>query len=253
MLDNDKKGACHRGYYWVYYNNPSKKVLFVYDKSRARGAPQKILIGFQGYLQTDGYSVYEKFDDVAGITLVGCLAHARRKFFEAMVSEKAMAEEALSLFGNVYAVEKHIREVGLSGEDKRAWRQAHAVTALAELHTWLTEKCASVKRPKSRMRKAIEYTLKRWDKLTIYADTYLLDPDNNLVENAIRPVAIGRKNFMFAGSHNAAQYSAMFYSLLGTCKALGIEPFAWLVDVLRRIPTHPINRIKELLSQYYKA
>ena len=253
VLDSDKKGASHRGYYWVCYNNPSKKVLFVYDSSRARGAPQKILIDFQGYLQTDGYSVYEKFDDVAGITLVGCLAHARRKFFEAKVSEKAMAEEALLLFGKVYAVEKHIREAGLSGEDKRAWRQAHAVPALAELHTWLTEKYASVKRPKSRMRRAIEYTLKRWDKLTIYADTYLLDPDNNLVENAIRPVAIGRKNFMFAGSHDAAQRSAMFYSLLGTCKALGIEPFAWLSDVLRRIPTHPINRIKELLPQYYKA
>ena len=112
---------------------------------------------------------------------------------------------------------------------------------------------AVVKRPKSRMRKAIEYTLKRLDKLTRYADTYLLDPDINLVEKAISPVAIGRKNFMFAGSHDAAQHSAMFYSLLGTCKALGIEPFAWLSDVLRSIPTHLINRIKELLPQYYKA
>ena len=112
---------------------------------------------------------------------------------------------------------------------------------------------AVVKRPKSRLRKAIEYTLKRWDKLTRYADTYLLDPDNNLDEYAIRPVAIGQKNFMFAGSHDLAQHSAMFYSLLGTCKALAIEPFAWLSDVLRSIPTHPIHRIKELLPQYYEA
>jgi hypothetical protein len=105
---------------------------------------------------------------------------------------------------------------------------------------------AVVKRLKARMRKAIEYTLKRWGKLTRYADTYL-------DEYAIRPVAIGRKNFMFAGSHDLAQHSAMFYSLLGTCKALAIEPFAWLSDVLRSIPTHPIHRIKELLLQYDKA
>jgi hypothetical protein len=253
VLDSDKKGASHQGYYWVYYNNPSKTVLFDYDPSRARGAPQKILIDFQGYLQTDGYGAYEKFDDVTGITLVGCLAHARRKFFEAKVSDKAMAEEALSLFGKVYAVEKHIRKAGLIGREKLAWRQTHSVPALTELHTWLTEKYADVKRPTSRMRQAIEYTLKRWDKLSLYADTDLLDPDNNRVENAIRPVAVGRKNYMFAGSHEAAQRSAMLYSLLGTCKAHGINPFEWLSDILRRIPTHPINRIKELLPQYYKA
>lgn len=253
VLDSDKQGASHQGYYWVFYNNPSKTVLFVYDPSRARGAPQKILIYFQGYLQADGYHAYDKFDDVTGITLVGCMAHARRKFIEAKVSAKAMAEEALSLFGKVYDVEQHIRESGLSGEAKRAWRQAHAVPALAELHAWMTEKYASVKRPTSRMRKALEYTLKRWDKLTVYAETDLLDPDNNRVENAIRPVAVGRKNFLFAGSHDAAQRSAMFYSLMGTCKAHGEEPFAWLTDVLQKLPNHPINRIRELLPQNYQA
>jgi transposase len=118
---------------------------------------------------------------VAGITLVGCLSHTRRKFFEAKVSDKAMAEEALSLFGKVYAVEKHIREAGLSCEYKLAWRQAHAVPELAELHTWMREKYADVKRPTSLMCKAMEYTLKRWDKLTLYADTYLLGLDNNVL------------------------------------------------------------------------
>jgi transposase len=98
-------------------------VLFVYDPSRARGVPQKILIDFQGYLQTDGYGAYEKFDDVAGITLVDYLAHARRKFFEARVSDKALADEALALFGQVYAVKKNIREKGLVGEENLAWRQ----------------------------------------------------------------------------------------------------------------------------------
>jgi hypothetical protein len=99
----------------------------------------------------------------------------------------------------------------------------------------------------------VEYTLKRWDKLILYAQTDLLDPDNNRVENSIRPVAIGRKNYLFAGSHDAAQRSAMLYSLLGTCKAQGVDPFTWLCDVLKRLPYHPINRIKELLPQYYQA
>lgn len=130
MLDSDKKGASHQGYYWVCSNNPSKTVLFVYDASWARGAPQKILVDFKGFLQTDGYSAYEEFGNVPGITLVGCMAHARRKFFDAKVSDKASSEEALALFGNVYAVEKHIRETGLSGEEKRAWRKAHAIPAL---------------------------------------------------------------------------------------------------------------------------
>ncbi len=101
------------------------------------------------------------------------------------------------------------------------------------------------------MGKAIHYSLKRWDKLCLYAETAILDPDNNKVENSIRPVVIGRKNYLFAGSHEAAQQGAMMYSLLGTCKAHGIEPYAWLQDILIKLPAHPINKIKELLPQYY--
>jgi transposase len=254
VQDSDKKGATHQGYYWVYYNNPSKTVLFVYDPSRARGAPQKILKGFRGYLQTDGYSAYEEFGNVPGITLVCCMAHARRKFFDAKMSDKASAEEALAMFGQVYAVEKHIREMELSGAVKLAYRQQHSVAALKALHAWMMDKyTAKDLLPSSPIHQAVEYTLKRWDKLILYAQTDLLDPDNHRVENSIRPVAIGRKNYLFAGSHDAAQRSAMLYSMLGTCKAQGVEPFAWLNDVLKRLPFHPINRIKELLPQYYQA
>jgi hypothetical protein len=193
------------------------------------------------------------FDEMAGITLVGCLAHARRKFFEARVSYKAFADEALALFGQVYAVEKNIRETGLVGEDKLDWRRVHAAPALEALRTWMTEKYAEVKRPTLRMRIVIENSLKRWDKLSLYAGTDVLDPDKNHVENAIRPVAVGRKNFLFAGSHEAALRSAMFYSLMGTCKAHGVEPFTWLSDMLQKLPTHTINQIKDLLPQYYKG
>ena len=211
-----------------------------------------LLAGFQGYLQTDGYGVYDSFEEVPGITLAGCLAHARRKFFEARTADKALAEEALALFATVYAVERHIRDHELTGEEKRAYRQAHAVPALEELHAWLMDKYMSIRLPSSPIRKAVEYALSRWERLVRYADTWLLDPDNNRVENSIRPVAVGRKNYLFAGSHDAAQRSAMFYSLLGTCKAHGLEPFAWLSDVLTRLPDHPQKRIHELLPQYYR-
>ena len=251
VQDSDKKGATHQGYYWVFYDNLNRSVLFAYDPGRGRAAPQQILEGYQGYLQSDGYAVYEDFGEQEGITLVGCLAHARRKFHEAMQSDKIRAEEALAHFQSVYAVERHIREENINGEDKLQYRKTHAIPLLQELKAWMVKTYPEVL-PKSVMGKAIEYNLKRWDKLCLYAQTGILEPDNNKVENSIRPVAIGRKNYLFAGSHDAAQRGAMMYSLLGTCKAHGIEPYAWLKDILEKLPTQPINRIKELLPQYYQ-
>ena len=159
---------------------------------------------------------------------------------------------AAGQYGIGRALTKHIRESGLTGDEKLAYRQAYAVPALAALHTWLLEKYQTIQLPTNRIRKAVEYTLSRWERLSLYAGTSQLDPDNNRVENSIRPVAVGRKNYLFAGSHEAAQRSAMFYSLLGTCKAHGIEPYAWLSDVLARLPYHPQKRIGELLPQHYR-
>ena len=253
VLDSDKKGSTHQGYYWVFHNPATRSTLFHYHPSRSAAAPQHMLQGYEGYLQTDAYAAYEEFGQVPGITLVGCLVHARRNFYEARASDRALAEEALARFSDVYAVEEQIRAAGLTGAEKLAWRQQHAVPALNALHAWLREKYEVVQRPSSPMRTAIEYALKRWDKLSLYAHTDILEPDNKRVENAIRPVAVGRKNYLFAGSHDAAQRSAMFYSLLGTCKAHGINPYDWLTDILRRLPSHPINRVRELLPQHYRA
>ena len=252
-MDSDKKGATHQGYYWVYYDPVRRSVLFDYDRGRSQLAAHKTLTDFQGYLQSDAYQAYDSYEKVPGITMVGCMAHARRKFFDAKAADKLLAEEALNLFGAVYAVEKHIREEGLTGDEKLAFRQKHAVPALAALHAWMTQQYEGLLRPSSPIRSAIEYTLKRWDKLTIYASTHLLDIDNNKVENAIRPVTIGRKNYMFAGYHEAAQRSAMLYSLLGTCKANGINPFEWLKVTLKKLHSHPVSRIKELLPHNFQA
>jgi transposase len=247
------KGATRQGYYWVYYDPGKRSVLFDYNQGRGQAAARKVLKGYQGYLQTDGLQVYDSYGKVPGVTLVGCMAHARRKFFNARITDRALADEALSLFGAVYAVEKHIREESLMGADKLTCRQQHAIPALQSLRAWMTAHYESNLRPSSPIRGAIEYALERWEKFTVYAGTDILDIDNNKVENAIRPVTIGRKNYMFAGSHEAAQRSAMLYSLLRTCKAHGINPFDWLTDVLGRIHTHPVSRIRELLPQYYQT
>lgn len=156
------------------------KIIF-----RSRGAPQKILEGYQGYLQTDGYGAYEEFENVPGIALLGCKAHARRKLFEDKTSNAQLWQQALDLFGKVYAVEKHIREHNLTGKAKLAYRLEHAIAVLNALHAWMLRQYAVIQLPRDPIRKPIEYSLVRWEKLTVYARTHHLDPDNNKFENSI--------------------------------------------------------------------
>ena len=158
---------------------------------------------------------------------------------------------ALPILQKLYAIERHIAHTPLTGEDKLAYRKEHAVPLLKELGLWLQQKYTEVL-PASAIGKAIAYSLKRWDKLSLYATSSILNIDNNPIENSLRPLAVGRKNYLFAGSHAAAQRAAIFYSLLATCKNYGVNPCDWLHDILSRIGNHPINRIKELLPQNWK-
>lgn len=252
VLDKDKKGKTHLGYYWVYRAPLENMVLFDYHPSRGREGPKGILSDYRGYLQTDGYEVYEQlFGNREDIILVGCMAHARRKFFEALSNDKTRAEYALARIHDLYAIERRAKEAGLTHQQRRELRQAEAVEILDELEKWMREQYATVL-PQSPIGKAIAYSLKRWDKLCVYTTDGRLQIDNNLVENAIRPVALGRKNYLFAGSHQAAQRAAMIYSLLGTCKINNVNPFDWLRDVFEKLPTHPINRIHELLPHQWE-
>lgn len=246
VLDKDKKGSSHRGYYWVYHNSLDGLVFFDYQQGRGREGPQQILEGFRGYLQTDGYSVYNIIEEKTDATLLHCWAHGRRKFHESLQSDPQQASQALSLIGKLYQIERELREENLSVEDTRKRRQQKAVPVLTELKLWMTEAYLTA-RPKSPIGKALSYCLERWDRLVLYTTDGRLNIDNNPVENSIRPVALGRKNYLFAGSHEAAQRSAMLYSLLGTCKLHGINPFEWLRETLQKINEHPINRIQELL------
>lgn len=251
VLDNEKKGAAHQGYYWVYHNSKDKLVLFDYRPGRGREGPDDMLKDFQGYLQTDGYSAYNDFDKRAGITLIHCMAHARRKFHESLQSDTARAEHALTLFGKLYAIERRIKDDALNAEAILQLRQSEAIPALNALQSWMTQEYPKVL-PKSPIGKAIAYCLPRWQKLNIYATDAALNIDNNQIENAIRPIAIGKKNWLFAGSHDAAQRAAMIYSLFATCRMHGVNPYNWIKDVLERMHLYTTANIAELLPQYWK-
>jgi transposase len=246
VLDKDKKGSTHRGYYWVYHNSLDDLVFFDYQQGRGREGPQQILEGYSGYLQTDGYSVYNIIEEKTDVTLLHCWAHARRKFHESVQSDPEQASHALTLIGKLYEIERQAKEENISADQIKERREKKSIPVLDELKEWMTQAYMNAK-PKSPIGKALAYCLERWDKLVIYTTDGRLNIDNNPVENSIRPVALGRKNYLFAGSHEAAQRSAMLYSLLGTCKLHGINPFEWLRDTLQKINDYPINRIHELL------
>lgn len=245
VLDRDKKGKTHRGWYWVYRDPQSGLVFFDYHESRGREGPQSILKNFEGYLQSDGYEVYNKFDKNK-ITLLHCMAHARRYFEQALKNDKELASHALKEIQKLYAVETHCRENNLSHSERLSQRKEKSIPVLQGLHRWLKENVANAT-PTEAIGKAFRYALPRWEKLMIYATDGKLEIDNNLVENSIRPIAIGRKNYLFAGSHQSAQNAAMYYSLLGTCKLKGIEPFAWLKNIFEILPEYKVNKLEELL------
>jgi transposase len=246
VLDKDKKGETHRGYFWVYHNSLQDMVLFDYQPGRGREGPSELLRDFRGHLQTDGYAAYNIFNTRKDVTLFHCMAHARRKFIESRLNDENRSDYALAQIQQLYTIERKATDDELSEADLLALRQQEALPILESLGKWMKQAYIEVL-PKSAIGKALAYSIERWPQLMIYATDGKLNIDNNPVERCIRPVAVGRKNYLFAGSHEAAQRSAMLYSLLGTCKLHGINPFHWLKNVLAIIPTYPINRIQDLL------
>lgn len=251
VQDENKKGTTHQGFYWVYHNSKDKIALFDYRPGRGRQGPDKILHAFQGYLQVDGYSVYEEFEKRPGIKVLNCMAHARRKFVDAEKNDPMRVHHALLLFQKLYETERTIKDEELSGEPLLALRQRESVPILAELKKWMLQELTKVL-PGSAIGQAIRYCLPRWEKLSLYTTDAILQIDNNPVENAIRPVAIGRKNYLFAGSHDAAQRAAMVYSLLTTCRMHEINPYQWLKSVFESMHAYTTANIHELLPQYWK-
>ena len=252
VLDKDKKGATHQGYYWVYYDTKRKLVLFDYQPGRGALYPQAMLHKFKGYLQSDGYDAYETFDKVEGITTLCCWAHARRKFYEAKNYDNVNAERILMQIQQLYKIEAHCRDVSFTPEQIKNYRHEHALPVLKELEQLLKELVIK-SLPSSPLGKAISYTLKRWNKLCLYIQDGELQIDNNLVENSIRPVALGRKNYLFAGSHERAQDAAMLYSLFATCRLHGVNPEKWLTHLFENINSTSKDKLHLLLPQNYNT
>jgi len=251
VLDKDKPGATHKGYYWFYQSSLEKLGLLDYRQGRSREGPDDILQDFIGFLQVDGYVTYEAFEKREGITVLNCMTHARRKFIEAFGNDKPRCEQALTLFQKLYDIERKAKEKQLSYADIKALRQKEATPILEEINKWMLAEYPKVL-PASAIGKAFAYSLTRWKKLCIYTTDGRLCIDNNPVENAVRPLAIGRKNYLFAGSHEAAQRAAMIYSLLATCRLQDINPYEWLKDVLIRMPDYDVKKLAELLPQNWK-
>jgi len=246
VLSEDKPGATHRGYHWVYYEPVRKLVIFDYQRSRGREGPKNFLKDFSGYLQSDGYNAYDDLGPPGKITHLACWAHARRKFEHARDNDPERAEKVLTWIGGLYDIEREARENQMSYDQIRELRVARAEEILKALEDWLIDQ-APVVLPRSAIGIAVSYALGLWPRLKKYIEDGRFNIDNNLIENSIRPVALGRKNYLFAGSHDAASNAAVVYSLLATCKIRDVEPYAWLKNILEIIPDYPANQLEKLL------
>lgn len=240
VIDNKKKRAV-KAYLWVVRSVMDKLVFFHYDKgSRAQKVVIELLHNFQGAVQTDGYDVYSLYENKKGVLLLGCWAHARRKFNEALKEDKSGAEYALDQIGMLYKVETMADDQDLDYAQRAKLRQRLAYPILVAFEKWLLNYFPKTI-PDGRMHRALRYTYNLYQRLSRYHLDGRYEPDNNGVENAIRPLALGRKNFMFCGNHDAAENAAIMYSLFGCCKAVDVNPREWLTDVLTRIPEYNAN------------
>ncbi len=250
--ESSKERKIHDGFIWSYHSSIKNLVYFDYQPGRGTKHTIGILRNFEGILQTDGWHVYEGIAAKQNnIIQICCMAHARRKFTDAMPYNKELAEYALTRFQDIYEVEQRCKEKKLSYDQIAEVRQREAAPILNELHEWMLAQYKT-QLPSAPVTTAISYTLERWERLCYYMRDGKLNIDNNPVERSIRPIALGRKNYMFAGSHKAAQRLAMIYSLLGTCKLNDVNPYEWLTDVLAKINDWPINRIHDLLPHNWK-
>lgn len=252
VLDRDHKNGIHKGYMWLYHAPVDRLVLFDYRKGRDSSGPLEMLSGFRGILQTDGYTVYESlYGNHPDILLTFCMAHSRRYFVNALKDDASQANYVLDEMQRLYALEQRMREEKLDWEKRTEERKTHARPVLDRLEKWMKENQYKY-RPNSPMGKAIDYTLPRWAGLTAYVHHGQMEIDNNLIENAVRPLAIGRKNFLFCGSHQAAQMAAGMYSFMASCKKNNINEFEWLKDVLERIQSHKQKDLYQLLPSNWQ-
>jgi transposase len=238
-----------KGRIWPYVGDQDHPaIIYDYTPTRERAGPEEFLKNFRGHLQADAYVVYDSFftDPARGMVEVGCWAHARRHFHNALEKDPARMGGVLAMIAHLYEVEKMARQNGLHGEELRQAREQGARPMLNQLHGYLLAIREQVL-PKSEAGQAINYTLKNWAALTRYCSDGNLSIDNNATERSLRSFAVGRNNWTFFGSDNGGKTAAVLRSFISSCELAKADPFAWFKDVLGRIAEHPIKRLEELL------
>ena len=261
LKEGDRKNQT-KSYMWVFRGGEAGKPIILYQYSETRNAEylKKIMKGYEGSVQSDGYIVYEALEEQKGITLAGCLAHARRDFFDAFKAgnEKGHAREALEYIGKLYLIEREAK--GLNFDEIKKLRQERSKEIMDKFKVWLDQKSIEIV-PKGLLGKAIWYTIRQWEKLQVYLEDGRIQIDNNLVENTIRPFVLGRKNWLFAGSPRGAHSSALIYSLIETAKANDLNPYWYLYYLFEKLPYAksredfrallPYNIDKDILHKHF--
>lgn len=233
------------GRMWIYVGDEENPYnVFDYSPNRKRDHPEKFLTGYKGYLQADAYRGYDPIYAGKDVNEVGCWAHVRRKYVDAETTDPVNSAAAVAWIGKLYEIETAAR--GLSPPERRAMREEKSRPMLEEFRKWL-DATRQVVIPKGPTGKAISYTIWNWDALVRYLEDGVLEIDNNAAERALRTIAVGRKNWLFAGSDNGGKTAAVLFSLTSTCKRHHIDPFAYLRDIFARISAHPAHRLSELL------
>lgn len=258
MMPRDKgSGKTEQAWMWCYHGDEAAPyVFFDFQLTRGSCAPLLRLEGYSGWLVTDAYAAYgaalkaEMAREGAGWRPAGCWAHARRKFMDALRDGDGRAARAVALVAMLYEVEKEAREAGLDHHARLALRREKSLPVLAQILAWLGDHAAQP--PKTPLGKAVGYALNNWERLMAFTTDGRLPIDNNAVERAVRPLALGRKNWLFAGSERGGRATAVFMSLVESAKRAGVNLWDYFNDILRRIPAHPVNRLEELLPDQWK-
>jgi transposase len=250
QLQEKGSGKTRTARFWTYVGDEAHpQTVYTFTLSRNRDGPQKFLKGYSGYLQADAYGGYDGLYVSGSIREVACWAHARRKFDEAQ-NTNPRALEMLALIRKLYDVEEKARDQ--SPLIRKQLRMLQSVPVLNGIYDWLKARSLDTL-PKSPLGQSVHYCLRQWTALTRYTEDGSLEPDNNAAERALRGIAIGRKNWLFVGSENGGKRAAILFSLIATCKRHGVDPFAYLRDVLVRISHHPASHVVALTPAYWRS
>ena len=252
VMDPEVRGKCAHGFLWVA-GRPDSDVIFEFHPGRGKEFARQLIGNFRGYLQRDGYSAYGSLvnEDKEALLPVGCWAHARRKFVEAAELQNAAALEIVTEIRRLYLIERHARDQCLKPQQRWETRQKVAAPILQALLPRL-ESLREKELPQSPLGKAIRYALAEWQPLTRYLEDGRLEIDNNLTENAIRPSAVGKKNWLFIGHPDAGWRSAVIYSLVASCRRRSIDPWQYLRDIFKRLPGLKQSELPSLLPRHWK-